>query len=110
MLIGRSDDPHNPRRVAAFEVSDPFGVARGTHLGPRPRAAPTGRTHDRYRTASVSLSHPLAPKGPSTHAILHSLAPKGPSYACYGYLKPPAFPSAPARSFARSSARPSTST
>jgi hypothetical protein len=73
MLTGRTDDPRNPRRVAAFEVSVPFGVDRGTHLGQPLRAAQTGRTRDRNRTASVICSaHPLRPRGrPHTPYVLY---------------------------------------
>jgi hypothetical protein len=52
MLIGRSDDPHNPCRVAAVKVSHPFGRGSRNPSGPAAPAAQTGRTHDRNRTAS----------------------------------------------------------
>jgi hypothetical protein len=34
MLIGRADDPQNPRRVAAFEVTNPFGCGSRNPSGP----------------------------------------------------------------------------
>jgi len=34
MLIGRTDDPHSPRRVAAFEVIHPFGSGSRNPSGP----------------------------------------------------------------------------
>jgi len=70
MLIGRPDDPHNPCRVAAVKgLSFRLGVDRGTHLGQRPRAAPTGHTHDRDRTAPAFFRpHPLHHRG-RPHAL-----------------------------------------
>jgi len=70
MLIGRPDDPHNPCRVAAVKgLSFRLGVDRGTHLGQRPRAALTGRTHDRDRTAPAFFRpHPLHHRG-RPHAL-----------------------------------------
>ena len=35
MLIGRTDDPQNPCRVAAAKVTFRLGADRGTHLGQR---------------------------------------------------------------------------
>ena len=66
MLIGRTDDPQNPCRVAACKVSNPFGCGSRNPSGPAaivPRQ--TGRTHDRNRTRSDSFaSNPLASRGP----------------------------------------------
>ena len=68
MLIGRSDDPHNPRRVVARKVALPFGS--GSRNPSRPAAA--GRNTQAGHTtatAPAGFSHltPLAPTGPSTH-------------------------------------------
>ena len=41
LLIGRSDDPHNPCRVAASKVSHPFGSGSRNPSGPAARAAQT---------------------------------------------------------------------
>ena len=65
MLIGRTDDPQSPCRVAAFEVALPFG--RGSRNPSGPAAVMPhhkGRTHDRHRTGSVLLQKkPLHPEG-----------------------------------------------
>src|ERR1700730_16033576 len=71
MLIGRSDDPQNPRRGEAKKgrssvwarIAKPIWASGS-------RAAPTGRTHERHRTASEFFLRPaLAPTRPSTHAL-----------------------------------------
>ena len=71
MLIGRTDDPQNPRRVAAFEVTHPFGSGSRNPSGPAAarRAKQAGHTH---ATEPDQISSPptLAPKGPSTHSLL----------------------------------------
>jgi hypothetical protein len=72
MLIGRSDDPHNPCRVAAVKVSHPFGRGSRNPSGPAARAPQTGRTHDRNRTARILLPHPLHQQG-RPHTILRLL-------------------------------------
>src|SRR6266446_5210863 len=95
MLIGRSDDPQNPCRVAASKVSFPFGSGSRNPSGPAARAAthrpdtrpqphrsrillshplhPGGRLHT--HRSRILLSHPLHPGGrPHT-----PLAPRGPS-------------------------------
>jgi hypothetical protein len=59
----------NALRSSALRSLFRLGVDRGTHLGQRPGAAQTGRTHDRYRTAAEIFASTLAPKGPSTHAL-----------------------------------------
>jgi hypothetical protein len=70
MLIGRSDDPHNPCRVAAFEVTHPFGRGSRNRSGPAAacRAKQAGHT-----TATAPQQNspvpPLAPRGPSTHIL-----------------------------------------
>jgi transposase len=64
MSIVRTDDPQNPRRVAAFKVSLPFGRGSRNPSGPAastPR--PTGRTHDRFHTGSNLFKKLLHPKG-----------------------------------------------
>ena len=68
MLIGRSEDPHNPRRVAASKVSHPFGSGSWNPSGPA--AAGRETQADRNRTASeILFPNPLAPTGPSTRAL-----------------------------------------
>ena len=53
MLIGRTDDPRNPCRVAAFEVTCPFGCGSRYPSGPAVEwPHKKGRTHERYRTRS----------------------------------------------------------
>src|SRR5258708_31469038 len=73
MLIGRTDDPQNPCRVAAFEVTNPFGCGSRNPSGPAvivPRQI--GRTHDRFSHKIRFFSQtPLAFKGPSTHTPAH---------------------------------------
>jgi hypothetical protein len=70
MLIGRTDDPQNPRRVAAFEVTYPFGCGSRNPSGP---AAVLPRQQAGHTNAIVPdqifLKYPLASKGPSTHAL-----------------------------------------
>src|SRR5882757_11179246 len=65
MLIGRTDDPQNPCRVAAFEVTNPFGCGSRNPSGPAvivPRQI--GRTHDRFSHKIRFFSQtPLHSKG-----------------------------------------------
>ena len=70
MLIGRSDDPQNPCRVAAAKVFHPFGSGSWNPSGPAAGAA-TNRpdTRPQPHQVRIFLPHPLAPKGPSTHAL-----------------------------------------
>src|SRR5271168_2486390 len=70
MLIGRSDDPQNPRRVAATKVTFPFGSGSRNPSGPA-AAGRTNRPDTRPQTAphQDSFRSPLAPTGPSTHAL-----------------------------------------
>ena len=57
MLIGRTDDPQSPRRVAAIKVAFPFGSGSRNPSGPAAACRiTTGRTHDRFRTRSVFSS------------------------------------------------------
>ena len=74
MLIGRTDDPQNPRRVAAFEVTNPFGGGSRNPSGPAVKVPrQTGRTHDRFshqikffpHTPLHSMGRPHTPYGPS---------------------------------------------
>jgi hypothetical protein len=59
MLIGRTDDPQNPRRVAALEVTFPFGCGSRNPSGPAAvLPQQTGRTHDRFRTRSDFFPKP----------------------------------------------------
>jgi len=64
MTIGRTDDPENPvtRNGRPTRPRHCLGPGRGPHLGQRHAAAPTGRTHDRNRTArqfsQLLLLHP----------------------------------------------------
>ena len=60
MLIGRSDDPQNPCRVAASKVSLPFGSGSQNPSGPAARAA-TNRpdTRPQPHRSRILLSHPL---------------------------------------------------
>jgi hypothetical protein len=76
MLIGRSDDPHNPCRVAASKVSHPFGGGSRSPSGPAARAAQTepalARAGAGHTTATAPAgSSRLTPciQGPSTHAL-----------------------------------------
>src|SRR5271157_2919296 len=58
MLIGRSDDPQNPRRVAASKVTVPFGGGSRNPSGPaaaRPQHTQAGHT-TANRTASEFFS------------------------------------------------------
>ena len=69
MLIGRTDDPQNPCRVAACKVSLPFGSGSRNPSGPaaaRRANRPDTRPQPHRR---IFLLSPLAPKGPSTHAL-----------------------------------------
>ncbi len=70
MLIGRSDDPQNPCRVAAAKVFHPFGSGSWNPSGPA-AGATTNRpdTRPQPHQVRIFLPHPLAPKGPSTHAL-----------------------------------------
>jgi hypothetical protein len=65
MLIGRTDDPQNPRRVAAFEVTNPFGGGSRNPSGPAVKVPrQTGRTHDRFSHQIKFFPHtPLHSKG-----------------------------------------------
>src|SRR6478672_7803547 len=65
MLIGRTDDPQNPRRVAAFEVTNPFGGGSRNPSGPAVKVPrQTGRTHDRCSHQIKFFPHtPLHAKG-----------------------------------------------
>jgi hypothetical protein len=45
MLIGRSEDPHNPRRVAASKVSHPFGSGSWNPSGPAAAGRETQAGH-----------------------------------------------------------------
>jgi hypothetical protein len=68
MTIGRSDDPENPFRAAAFEAASLFGAGSRTPSGPADMAPrQKGRTHDRNRPARQISHFSLASKGPSTH-------------------------------------------
>ncbi len=64
MLIGRTDDPQNPRRVAAFEVTYPFGCGSRNPSGP---AAVCRANRPDTRTLSHQIRNfrqpPLHPKG-----------------------------------------------
>ncbi len=60
MLIGRSDDPHSPRRVAAFEVSVPFGSGSRNPSGPAARCR-ANRPDTRPLPHRISNSSTLAP-------------------------------------------------
>jgi hypothetical protein len=69
MLIGRSDDPQNPRRVVASKAVSPFGGGSRKPIwasGRAPRS--TGRTHVRNRTRS-DFSQPT----PCTRGAVHTL-------------------------------------
>ena len=77
-MIGPSDERENPGRVTAGRgrlivmVSFAEPIWASGH-----RAASTGRTHDRRRTAIKFCRIPLALQGPSTHArqTVHHCAP-----------------------------------
>jgi hypothetical protein len=82
MLIGRTDDPQNPCRVAAFEVTDPFGCGSRNPSGPAvivPRQI--GRTHDRFshqirffsQTPLHSKGRPHTPYAPALDPAIHPL-------------------------------------
>ena len=74
MLIGRIDDPQNPCRVAAFEVSSPFGSGSRNPSGPA-AATPRnkGRTHDRFRTRSDFFRVSPLHQGGRPHTALRGL-------------------------------------
>ena len=79
MLIGRSDDPQNPCRVAASKPCFRLGVDRGTHLGQRPRAA-ANRPDTRPQPNQNSFPlHPLHQRGrphtPFKPALVSDLLP-----------------------------------
>ena len=70
MLIGRTDDPQNPRRVAALEADSPFGCGSRNPSGPAACAAqnrPDTRTQP--KPDQIVSDATLAPKEPSTHAL-----------------------------------------
>ena len=51
MVIGRSDKQQSPSDSMAFTTPrECLALLGGTHLGQRPCAVQTGRTHDRNRT------------------------------------------------------------
>src|SRR6478736_4143911 len=78
MLIGRTDDPQNPRRVAAFEVTNPFGGGSRNPSGPAVKVPrQTGRTHDRFSHQIKFFPHtPLHSKG-RPHTSTHALRSRG---------------------------------
>ena len=69
MVIGRSDEQQSPSDLMAFTTPrECLALLGGTHLGQRPCAAQTGRTHDRNRTGHPNFPmNRLAPAVPSTH-------------------------------------------
>ncbi len=70
MLIGRTDDPQNPRRMAAFEADSPFGCGSRNPSGPTAmcRVKQAGHTHA-AEPDQISVAASLAPMGPSTHTL-----------------------------------------
>jgi hypothetical protein len=52
VLIGRSDDPQNPCRVAASKVTFPFGRGSWNPSGPAAACRNTQAAHDRNRAAA----------------------------------------------------------
>jgi hypothetical protein len=85
MLIGRSDDSYNPCRVAAAKVTVPFGSGSRNPSGPAAPAAPTGRTHDRNRTAGFFRLTPCT-QGPSTRALRPAPSPRVAWSVCSGAM------------------------
>jgi hypothetical protein len=81
MLIGRSDDPQNPCRVAASKVSLPFGSGSRNPSGPAARAA-TNRpdTRPQPHRSRILLSHPLH------QGAVHTRPTLAPSYLRPGQL------------------------
>ena len=74
MLIGRSDDLHNPCRVAASKVSHPFGRGSRNPSGPAADAASNRPdTRPQPHRIRILLSHPLHPGG-RPHTILRSMS------------------------------------
>src|SRR5262245_34515911 len=51
MTIGRTDDPENPRVATALEAASMFDWIADPIWASGHAAAPTGRTHDRNRSA-----------------------------------------------------------
>ena len=76
MLIGRSDDPQNPCRVAASKVALPFGSGSRNPSGPAAAAA-TNRpdTRPQPHRSKIPLSDPLHPRG-RPHTMGWSFADK----------------------------------
>lgn len=69
MVIGRSDEQQSPPDSMAFTTPQKcLALLGGTHLGQRPRAARTGRTHDRNRTGHQNF--PTC--SPCTHGAVHT--------------------------------------
>ena len=70
MTIGRTDDPENPSRTAAFEAASLFGAGSRIPSGP---AAMLPRQQAGHMTAIDPivgvLDSSLASKGPSTHVL-----------------------------------------
>ncbi len=69
-MIGRTDDPQNPRRVAAIKADSPFGSGSRNPSGPAAvcRVKQAGHTHA-TEPDQISFTQTLAPKGPSTHKL-----------------------------------------
>ena len=70
MTIGRTDDPENPFRAAAFEAASLLGAGSRTPSGPADMAPRhKGRTHDRNRPARQISHFSLASKGPFSNRV-----------------------------------------
>ena len=69
MLIGRIDDPRNPRKVVAFEVSSLFGS------GSRNPIWTTGRnaaSKEAEHTTAFAPVHFFLPQAPCTEGAIHT--------------------------------------
>jgi len=68
MLIGRSDDPQNPRRVAATKVTFPFGSGSRNPSGP----AAAGRNTQAGHTTANRTASGFFSLTPCTNGAVHT--------------------------------------
>jgi hypothetical protein len=74
MTIGRPHDPENPLNGPAFEAAKVFGTGSQTPSGPADMVPHQQAGHMIAIDPPVrNLGEALAPKGPSTHAVLESV-------------------------------------
>ncbi len=68
MLIGRTDDPQNPRRVAASEADSPFGwIAEPIWASGMCRAKQAGHTHATKTRSELANITPCTKGAVHTH-------------------------------------------